>query len=73
MSTSSKARAPHLNAAVPEERRTTLDLDTAGDTPILREYRAVKADHPHAIVLARLGDFFEMFGADAEIAAPILG
>ena len=73
VSTSSKARAPHLNAAVPEPRRTTLDLETAGDTPILREYRAVKADHPDAIVLARLGDFFEMFGADAEIAAPILG
>jgi len=50
-----------------------LDLETAGDTPILREYRAVKADHPDAIVLARLGDFFEMFGDDAEIAAPILG
>ena len=73
VSTSSKARAPHLGAAMPEARRATLDLETAGDTPILREYRAVKADHPDAIVLARLGDFFEMFGADAEIAAPILG
>ena len=50
-----------------------LDLETAGDTPILREYRAVKAEHPDAIVLARLGDFFEMFGEDAETAAPILG
>jgi DNA mismatch repair protein MutS len=58
---------------VPEAPRTTLDLETAGDTPILREYRAVKADHRDAIVLARLGDFFEMFGEDAEIAAPILG
>jgi DNA mismatch repair protein MutS len=58
---------------VPEAPHTTLDLETAGDTPILREYRAVKADHPDAIVLARLGDFFEMFGDDAEVAAPILG
>jgi DNA mismatch repair protein MutS len=71
--TSSKVRAPHLLAAIPEAPRSTLDLETAGDTPILREYRAVKADHPDAIVLARLGDFFEMFGDDAEIAAPILG
>ncbi len=71
--TSSKVRAPHLVEAVSEAPRTTLDLDTAGDTPILREYRAVKAEHPDAIVLARLGDFFEMFGADAETAAPILG
>jgi DNA mismatch repair protein MutS len=71
--TSSKIRAPHLIAAVPEAPHTTLNLETAGDTPILREYRAVKADHLDAIVLARLGDFFEMFGDDAEVAAPILG
>jgi DNA mismatch repair protein MutS len=58
---------------VAEAPRTTLDLETAGDTPILREYRAVKAAHSDAIVLARLGDFFEMFGDDAEVAAPILG
>jgi DNA mismatch repair protein MutS len=71
--TSSKIRAPHLIAAVPEAPHITLNLETAGDTPILREYRAVKADHRDAIVLARLGDFFEMFGDDAEVAAPILG
>jgi DNA mismatch repair protein MutS len=70
---SSKSRAPHLVAAVPEAPRQTLDLQTAGDTPILREYRAVKAEFPDAIVLSRLGDFFEMFGPDAETAAPILG
>ena len=37
--------------------------------PILREYRAVKAEHRDAIVLARLGDFYELFGADAETGA----
>ena len=71
--TGSKVRAPHLVATVSEPPRATLDLETAGDTPILREYRAVKAEHRDAIVLARLGDFFEMFGEDAETAAPILG
>jgi DNA mismatch repair protein MutS len=71
--TSSKVRAPHLVSAVPEAPRRTLDLEAAGDTPILREYRAVKAEYPDAIVLARLGDFFEMFGPDAEVASPILG
>jgi DNA mismatch repair protein MutS len=70
---SSKVRAPHLVSAVPEAPRRTLDLAAAGDTPILREYRAVKAEFPDAIVLARLGDFFEMFGPDAEVAAPVLG
>jgi DNA mismatch repair protein MutS len=71
--TSSKVRAPHLATAVPEAPRRTLDLETAGDTPILREYRAVKAEFPESIVLVRLGDFFEMFGPDAEAVAPILG
>jgi DNA mismatch repair protein MutS len=71
--TSSNVRAPHLVTTTPEAPRHTLDLATAGDTPILREYRAIKADYPDTIVLARLGDFFEMFGADAEKAAPILG
>ena len=73
MRASSKVRAPHLAAPAPAAPRPTLDLDAAGDTPILREYRVVKTANPDAIVLARLGDFFEMFGEDAEAAAPILG
>ena len=50
-----------------------IELDDAGSTPILQQYRAVKAEHPDALVLARLGDFYEIFGADALDAAPILG
>ncbi|HEX6492553.1 MAG TPA: DNA mismatch repair protein MutS, partial [Candidatus Dormibacteraeota bacterium] len=65
--------APHAAADGTAAPRSTVSLDDAGDTPILREYRAVKERHPDAIVLARLGDFFELFGADAERAAPILG
>ncbi|HZB96960.1 MAG TPA: DNA mismatch repair protein MutS [Candidatus Sulfotelmatobacter sp.] len=69
-----KAAAPHI---VPGERAVpptaTIDLDEAGDTPILREYRAVKEQHGGGLLLARLGDFYELFGADAEVAAPILG
>ncbi|HEY2705832.1 MAG TPA: DNA mismatch repair protein MutS [Candidatus Dormibacteraeota bacterium] len=66
--------APHAAAAGESPSpRSTVTLDDAGETPILREYRAVKERHPDAIVLARLGDFFEMLGADAERAAPILG
>ncbi|HEV7677481.1 MAG TPA: DNA mismatch repair protein MutS [Candidatus Dormibacteraeota bacterium] len=66
--------APHLtqpSAAL--DHRETIGLDEAGSTPILREYRAIKERFPDAVVLARLGDFYEMFGADAETAAPILG
>jgi DNA mismatch repair protein MutS len=41
-------------------------------TPMLRHYLQVKAEHPDAILLYRMGDFFEMFYEDAEKAAPIL-
>ncbi|HXV37608.1 MAG TPA: DNA mismatch repair protein MutS, partial [Myxococcota bacterium] len=38
----------------------------------MRQYLAVKARHPDAIVFYRMGDFYEMFLADAELAAPLL-
>ena len=41
-------------------------------TPMLKQYYAVKAKHPDCIVLFRLGDFYEMFDRDAEIASKIL-
>jgi DNA mismatch repair protein MutS len=66
-------RAPHLEGASDTGERVVVDLDSAGSTPILREYRAVKAQHPDHIVLGRMGDFYELLGGDAEIAAPILG
>ncbi|HYN23282.1 MAG TPA: DNA mismatch repair protein MutS [Thermoanaerobaculia bacterium] len=39
---------------------------------MLRQYLEVKAEHPDAIVLYRMGDFYEMFFDDARQAAPIL-
>ena len=45
---------------------------SALETPMMRQYLAIKADHPHAIVLYRMGDFYEMFLDDAERAAPLL-
>lgn len=41
-------------------------------TPMLRHYLTVKAEHPDAILLYRMGDFFEMFFEDALTAAPVL-
>jgi DNA mismatch repair protein MutS len=38
---------------------------------MLRHYLEVKAQHPDAIVLYRMGDFFETFYEDARVAAPI--
>ena len=48
-------------------RAATLHL-----TPMLRQYLEVKAQHPDAVLLYRMGDFFEMFFDDALKAAPIL-
>ncbi len=45
----------------------------SGDTPALRQYREAKQRHPDAILLFRMGDFFELFFEDAQVAAPIMG
>ncbi len=39
------------------------------ETPLLKQYRSVKAEYPDAILMFRIGDFFEMLEGDAEIAA----
>src|SRR6185295_20075684 len=41
-------------------------------TPMMRQYLEVKAQHPDALLMYRMGDFFEMFYEDARAAAPIL-
>jgi DNA mismatch repair protein MutS len=42
-------------------------------TPLMRQYRKIKAQYPDAIVLFRMGDFYETFEEDAKIAARVLG
>ena len=41
----------------------------ARETPMLRQYRRIKARYPDALVLYRLGDFYELFDEDARVAA----
>jgi len=43
------------------------------ETPLMKQYYAVKAKHPDAILLFRVGDFYETFGEDAIHASEILG
>jgi DNA mismatch repair protein MutS len=38
-------------------------------TPLMRQYAAVKKEHPNALVFFRLGDFYEMFFEDAIVGA----
>ncbi len=42
-------------------------------TPLMKQYYAIKAQHPDAILLFRAGDFYETFGPDAVMASGILG
>jgi DNA mismatch repair protein MutS len=43
------------------------------DTPLMQQYREAKVRFPNALVLFRVGDFFELFDADAETASRLLG
>src|SRR6202162_535103 len=38
-------------------------------TPLMRQYQTIKRSYPHALVLFRLGDFYELFYEDAIVAA----
>ncbi|MGB7211002.1 MAG: DNA mismatch repair protein MutS [Gemmatimonadales bacterium] len=44
-----------------------------GGTPLMTQYREIKARHPNAILFFRMGDFYEMFFEDAELGAKTLG
>ncbi len=43
------------------------------ETPLMKQYYAIKAVHPDAVLLFRVGDFYETFGEDAIKASGILG
>ena len=44
----------------------------AGHTPMMQQYLAIKAEYPQTLVFYRMGDFYELFFADAEKAAALL-
>ena len=46
---------------------------TVVETPLMKQYYEIKEKHPDAILLFRVGDFYETFSEDAVIAAGILG
>src|SRR5580704_17737553 len=47
-------------------------LNAAGATPAMAQWFAAKEAHPDALVFFRMGDFYELFFADAEAAAAAL-
>ncbi|WP_332912168.1 hypothetical protein [Algoriphagus boritolerans] len=42
------------------------------ETPLMKQYNAIKAKHPGALLLFRVGDFYETFGEDAIVASKVL-
>lgn len=44
----------------------------AKETPLMKQYNAIKAKHPGALLLFRVGDFYETFGEDAIVASKVL-
>ncbi len=57
---------------VPPPISTASKQPSDGLTPMMRQYESIKRRHPGAVLFFRMGDFFEMFGRDAEIASGIL-
>jgi DNA mismatch repair protein MutS len=45
----------------------------AAETPLMQQYARIKAQHPDAVLLFRVGDFYETFGSDAITASRVLG
>ena len=43
------------------------------DTPMMAQYKAIKAQHPDTLVFYRMGDFYELFFDDAHKASDLLG
>ena len=41
-------------------------------SPLMRQYREIKRGYPDAILLFRVGDFYEMFYSDAQLASKLL-
>jgi len=48
-------------------------MNAANHTPMMRQYLALKAQHPDMLLFYRMGDFYELFFEDAEKASKLLG
>ena len=46
---------------------------SSSETPLMQQHNAIKRKYPDAILLFRVGDFYETFGQDAVITAKVLG
>ena len=63
---------PEEKPEVPEQKPLAEKIEQKNE-PLLKQYQEMKKKHPDAILLFRVGDFYEIFGEDAVQASEILG
>lgn len=63
---------PEVKPEVPEQKPLVEKIEHKNE-PLLKQYQEMKKKHPDAILLFRVGDFYEIFGEDAVQASDILG
>ena len=63
---------PEEKPEVPEQKPLAEKIEQKNE-PLLKQYQEMKKKHPDAILLFRVGDFYEIFGEDAVQASDILG
>ncbi|MCA9400206.1 MAG: DNA mismatch repair protein MutS [Candidatus Omnitrophica bacterium] len=56
----------------PPEEDDSSPITSGKDSPMLRQYHAIKAKHQDCVLFFRLGDFYEMFYDDAKVVSRIL-
>ena len=66
------ARNPKQPPIAPDAGSEAEELEGVKVTPLMKQYNAIKAKYPGALLLFRVGDFYETFGDDAVTAAGIL-
>ncbi len=67
----SSSSAPS-NSAIANSMPPAAPAPLAAHTPMMQQYLAIKAEYPGTLVFYRMGDFYELFFADAEKAARLL-
>jgi hypothetical protein len=68
------AAEPQQEPSAAPEQESQPTAEVVGEaSPLARQYSEMKAKHPDAILLFRVGDFYESFGPDAQAVAEILG
>lgn len=68
-----EAKAEKEAEPVKEAEPTVEKAEPVAATPLMRQYKEMKKKHPDAILLFRVGDFYEIFGEDAITASDVLG